>query len=75
MTVALEGAILYPEYPLYRRLGGPQGRSGWEENLAPQGFNPWTVQPIVTIPTELPSPQSQGGSKHYNDLCYRLDGQ
>ena len=25
-------------YPLYRRLGGPQGRSGWAENLAPTGI-------------------------------------
>jgi hypothetical protein len=26
-------------YPLYRRLGGPQGRSGWvRKNLAPTGF-------------------------------------
>ena len=45
MTVALErgewsaarpGRTLPPEktrYPLYRRLGGPQGRSGHAENL------------------------------------------
>jgi hypothetical protein len=25
-------------YPLYRRLGGPQGRSGRAENLAPTGI-------------------------------------
>ena len=24
--------------PLYRRLGGPQGRSGWAENLVPTGI-------------------------------------
>jgi hypothetical protein len=47
MTVALEGGewsaarpgrTLPPEknlYPLYRRLGGPQGRSGRAENLVP----------------------------------------
>jgi hypothetical protein len=28
-------------YPLYRRLGGPQGRSGRAENLAPPGS--WNV--------------------------------
>jgi len=56
MTVALEGSewtaarpgrILPPwntRYPLYRRLGGTQGLSGRAENLAPQGFNPRTVQ-------------------------------
>jgi len=25
-------------YPLHRRLGGPQGQSGWAENLAPTGI-------------------------------------
>ena len=25
-------------YPLYRGLGGPQGRSGWAENIAPTGI-------------------------------------
>jgi len=36
------------QYPLYRRLGRPQGwsRQVWE--ISPTiGFNPWTVQPIV----------------------------
>ena len=52
MTAALEGGewsaarsgrTLLPgktQYPLYRRLGGPQGRSGRAENLAPPGFDP-----------------------------------
>ena len=35
-------------YPLYRRQGGPQGRSGRVENLAPLGFDPRTVQPLVS---------------------------
>ena len=35
-------------YPLYRRLGGPQGRSGRAENLDPPGFDPPTVQPVVS---------------------------
>ena len=50
MTAALEdgewsaerpGRTLPPgktRYPLYRRLGGPQGRSGRVENLAPTGI-------------------------------------
>ena len=50
MTTALEGGewsaarpgrTLYPEknrYPFYRRLGGPQGRSGRAENLVPTGI-------------------------------------
>ena len=35
-------------YPLYRRLGGPQGRSGRAENLAPPGIDPRTVEPVVS---------------------------
>ena len=34
-------------YPLYRRLGGPQFRSGRAEKLAPPGFDPRTVQPVT----------------------------
>jgi hypothetical protein len=37
------------QYPLYRRLGGPQGQSGQVLKILPtQGFNPWTVQPIAS---------------------------
>jgi len=35
-------------YPFYRRLGGPQGRSGWAENLVPTGIRSQTVQPVVS---------------------------
>jgi len=34
-------------YPLYRRLGGPQGQSGQAENLVPTGIRSRTVQPPV----------------------------
>jgi len=35
-------------YPLYRRLGGPQGRSGQVRNITPSaGFDPRTVQPVA----------------------------
>jgi hypothetical protein len=34
-------------YPLYRRLGGPQGRSGRVRKFSiPPGFDPRTVQPV-----------------------------
>ena len=49
-------------YPFYRRLGGPQGRSGRAENLVPTGIRSQTVQPLVAIPTELPGPLVHGGS-------------
>ena len=64
ITTALEGGewsaarlgrILPPgkkRYPLFRRLDGPQGRSGRAENLAPPGFDPRTVQPVVSRYTD-----------------------
>ena len=45
-------------YPLYRRVGGPQGRSGqvWRDLPSP-GLDPRTVQPVgVAIPAELSRP-------------------
>ena len=36
-----------PGYPLYRRLGGPQGQSGWVRKISPPlGFDLRTVQPV-----------------------------
>ena len=64
MTAALEGdewSALCPgrtlppgktQYPFYRRLGGPQGRSGWAENLIPIRIRSRTVQPIVSRYTD-----------------------
>ena len=34
-------------YPLYRRLGGPHGRSGQAENLVPTGIRSRTVQSVA----------------------------
>ena len=39
-------------YPFYRRLGGPQGRSGRAENLVPTGIWSRTVQPVVSRYTD-----------------------
>ena len=40
-------------YPLYRRMGGPQGRSGRVRKTSPsQGFEPQTVQPIASRYTD-----------------------
>ena len=64
MTAALEGGewsaarpgrILSPGktwYPFYRRLGGPQGRSGPAENLVPIGILSRTVQPVASRYTD-----------------------
>ena len=37
-------------YPLYRRLGGPQGRM--RKILPPPGFDPRTVQPVASRYTD-----------------------
>jgi len=64
MTVALEGGewsaarpgrILHPgktRYPLYRRPGGSQDRSGRAENLVPTGIRSRTVQSAVSRKTD-----------------------
>ena len=36
-------------FPFYRRLGGPQGRSGRAVNLVPTGIQPRTVQPVFSM--------------------------
>ena len=46
-------------YPLYRRLGGPQGRSGRVRKILPlAGFDPRTVQPVASRYTDwaIPAP-------------------
>ena len=50
-------------YPLYRRLGGPQGRFGqvWKI-LPPQGFYPRAVQPVASRYTDYatrPTPEGK----------------
>ena len=54
-SAARPGRTLPPgktRYPLYRRLGGPQGRSGRAENLVPTGIRSRTVQPVVSRYTD-----------------------
>jgi hypothetical protein len=63
-SAARLGCALPPgktRYPLYRRLGGPQGRSGQVRKISPPpGFDSRTVQPVgsrytdyATRPTHL----------------------
>ena len=54
-----EGWSCRTRYPVYRRLGGPQGRSGRAENLVPTGIRSpdRPARSSVAIPTELPDPQ------------------
>jgi len=40
-------------YPLYRRLGGPQGQSGQVWKISPlPGFDPQTIQPVASRYTD-----------------------
>ena len=53
-------------YPLYRRLGRPQGRSGQAKISPPMGFDPRTVQPVVSRYTDWaarPTNDSYGNGK------------
>jgi len=64
MTTALEGGewsaarpghtlpLGKTRYQFYRRLGEPQGRSGWVENLVPTGIRSRAVQPVVSSYTD-----------------------
>ena len=64
MTTALEwgewsaarpGRTLPPgknRYPLYRKVGRPQGRSRRAENFAPAGSDSWTIRPVVSRYTD-----------------------
>jgi hypothetical protein len=52
---------LYPRYPLYRRLGGPQGQSGrvWKISPSPE-FDSRTVQSVSIRYTDWAIPTHQG---------------
>jgi hypothetical protein len=51
-------------YPLYRRLGGPQGRSGLVRKFPPlPGFDPRTVQPVASRYTDWAIPAPMEGMK------------
>ena len=78
MTAALEGGewsaarpgrTLPPgktRYPFYRRLGGPQGRSGRAENLVPTGIRSRTVRPVVSRCTDWATrPTTKSGTFKY----------
>jgi hypothetical protein len=44
-------------YTLYRRLGGPQGRSGLVRKISPPpGFDPRAVQPVASRYTDWAIP-------------------
>jgi hypothetical protein len=56
VSASRPGRFLPPEktrYSLYRRMGGPQGRSGQVQKISlPLGFDPRTVQPVSSRHTD-----------------------
>ena len=82
MTTALEGGersasrpgrSLSPgktRYPLYRRLGGPQGRSGQVWKISPPpGFDPQTIQPVASHYTDSTTRPTFNYRVSKNSLC------
>jgi hypothetical protein len=81
MTTALErgegsasrpGRSLSPgktRYPLYRRLGGPQGRSGQVRKISPPpGFDPQIAQTVASGYTDYATQPSRAVRKRCNIL-------
>jgi len=64
-------------YPLYRSLGGPQGRSGRVQKISPPSvFDPRTVQPVASRYTDwdIPAPLLTASqiiimNLFYNSVC------
>ena len=80
MTMAVEGVegsascpgrFLPPGktwYPLYTRLGGPQGRSGQVRKISPTlGFDPRIVQPVASRYTVY-------DTRHYEAVLLEFSG-
>jgi len=68
-STARPGRTLSPgntRYPFYRRLGGPQGRSGRAENLVSSGIRSRTVQPVAQSLYRLSYPAH---SLEHNVIC------
>jgi hypothetical protein len=58
-------------YPLYRRLDGPQGRSGQVRKISPlPGFDPRTVQPVASRYTDYATTQTEKRLSINNVNCY-----
>ena len=62
-------------YPLYRRLGGPQGRSGWVQKISsPPGLDPLTVQSVASCYTGCyPCPSTK--DIHTRNECTHVQAQ
>jgi hypothetical protein len=62
-------------YPLYRMLGGPQGRSVQVRKISPtRGFDPRTVQPlaIISIMFKIYGKKAKKKFAYYSMLSYHI---
>ena len=61
------------QYPSYRRMGGPRGRSGWAQKIAHRGSNagPSSQQQVAKPTTQSRSQIYMIGNN--NDNCYLRD--
>ena len=76
-SAALPDRTLLPGntcYPFYRRLGGPQGRSGRAKNLVPTGIRSRTVQPVAQLLYWLSYPTHTQSNTESNCLAYSNNG-
>ena len=56
-------------YSLYRRLGGPQGRSGRvRKTSSPKGFDPRTNQPVASRYTDWANPAHHNNNNNNNNV-------
>jgi len=62
-------------YPLYRRLGGPQGRSGRLRKISPPpGFDPRPVHPVESRYAEpFAGPQDRQARFQWNESSVHFD--
>ena len=61
-------------YPFYKRLGGPQARSGGVRKISPAlGFDPRTVQPVARRYTDNAIPAHTYGSNSSTYVVYCME--
>jgi hypothetical protein len=60
-------------YPLNRKLGGPQGRSGRVRKISPShppGFDPRTIRPVASSFTDRAIPAHDDGYDDKKKIWY-----
>ena len=63
-------------YPFYRRLGGPQGRSGQVRKISPPTrFDPRTIQPAASRYTDCATRPTEPKKIHFNPLTLATSNQ